>query len=501
MDANGRWWRMAALALGGLFTVVLIRTAWMSDDAYITLRTVDNFVNGHGLRWNVVERVQSFTHPLWTLVLAVPYAVTKEAYFTPLVLQMAIALAAVWVIGWRLAADRVSATAAIGVLVFSKAFVEYSTSGLENTLTHLLLALFLWTYWVFGRRRHVGLWLLAALLMTNRPDTGLLVLPALLTAWGSAARGTRLRDAAIGLTPLVAWEIFSVVYYGFPFPNTAYAKLQTGAAPADLFRQGTYYFADGLLQDPVTLAASVVMAGVSLARAPRESLPIVLGMVLYYAYILRIGGDFMTGRFFAAPLLCAVALFARLSWTAWPRLLTTAAVAVVAAGTFATTRPPITSGSETFILSAADGMGLSGIADERSFYYRYTGLLRWTREIPLPHNSEEVRGRQVRAEGPAVVVAGSIGLFGYFAGPDIHIVDVLALADPLLARLPAKPGWRIGHFERELPEGYVPTLETGTNLLADPEVFMLYERLKLVTQAPLWTERRWRAIRTLNLGR
>ena len=27
-----------------LFGVVLLRTAWMCDDAYITLRTVDNFV-------------------------------------------------------------------------------------------------------------------------------------------------------------------------------------------------------------------------------------------------------------------------------------------------------------------------------------------------------------------------------------------------------------------------------------------------------------------------
>jgi len=32
--------------------------------AYITFRTARNFINGHGMRWNHFERVQSFTHPL-----------------------------------------------------------------------------------------------------------------------------------------------------------------------------------------------------------------------------------------------------------------------------------------------------------------------------------------------------------------------------------------------------------------------------------------------------
>ncbi|HAA75677.1 TPA: hypothetical protein DCE37_11200 [Candidatus Latescibacteria bacterium] len=43
---------------------------WLCDDAFITLRTVDNFLQGHGPTWNVVERVQCYTHPLWFLVLS-----------------------------------------------------------------------------------------------------------------------------------------------------------------------------------------------------------------------------------------------------------------------------------------------------------------------------------------------------------------------------------------------------------------------------------------------
>ncbi len=34
----------------------------MGDDAYITYKTVYNFINEYGLRWNIAERVQSYTH-------------------------------------------------------------------------------------------------------------------------------------------------------------------------------------------------------------------------------------------------------------------------------------------------------------------------------------------------------------------------------------------------------------------------------------------------------
>src|SRR5262245_44662108 len=84
-------WLIVAGGLAALL-LVLVRTAWMCDDAYITLRTVDNFVNGFGLRWNVAERVQSFTHPAWLMLVTPFYAVTREAFYTVLGLQMGLSL-------------------------------------------------------------------------------------------------------------------------------------------------------------------------------------------------------------------------------------------------------------------------------------------------------------------------------------------------------------------------------------------------------------------------
>src|ERR1044072_5834284 len=70
----------AIYLLTGVFFVILFRTAWVSDDAFITFRTVDNLLNGYGLRWNVVERVQSYTHPLWMFAIAAGHWITGEPY-------------------------------------------------------------------------------------------------------------------------------------------------------------------------------------------------------------------------------------------------------------------------------------------------------------------------------------------------------------------------------------------------------------------------------------
>jgi len=69
----------------------------------------------------------------------------------------------------------------------------------------------------------------------------------------------------------------------------------------------------------------------------------------------------------------------------------------------------------------------------------------------------------------------------------------------LLARQPAIRPWRIGHFERRMPDGYLESIRSGNNQVADFTIARQYEQLKLVTQGPIWSRRRWRAIRRLNL--
>ena len=114
-----------------LFGAVLIRTAWLAEDAFITFRTIDNFVHGYGLTWNVAERVQAYSNPLWMLLLIPFYWLSGEIVYTAMAVSMAVSAAAVLVLCARL--PGASALLAACILVCSKAFVDYSTSGLEQT--------------------------------------------------------------------------------------------------------------------------------------------------------------------------------------------------------------------------------------------------------------------------------------------------------------------------------------------------------------------------------
>ena len=132
--------RLIGLVAVLLFAIAVTKDAWLSDDAFITLRTIDNFWHGYGLRWNPIERVQTYTHPLWMLLLGAAYGVTREPHLTTLAISLAVTAATVWVLLRRL--TPAGRAVAFVPLAGSRAFVDYSTSGLENPLSHLLLAAF-----------------------------------------------------------------------------------------------------------------------------------------------------------------------------------------------------------------------------------------------------------------------------------------------------------------------------------------------------------------------
>ena len=225
-----------------------------------TFRTVDNFVHGYGLIWNVSMRVQAYSNPLWMLLVIPFYWLSGEIYYTAIALSMTVSLLAVWILCARFARSGRSALLAAFVLVCSKAFTDYSTSGLENPLTHLLLAAF---YVVFldrgqDRRAVFYLALLAALATVNRLDAIVLFAPPLAYALWSRRGRDAVVDCCLGFTPLALWELFSLLYYGFPFPNTAYAKLATGLPLPDRLSRGVDYLYNSLSIDPLTLAVIAV---------------------------------------------------------------------------------------------------------------------------------------------------------------------------------------------------------------------------------------------------
>ena len=108
-----------------LFAVVLIRTAWLGDDAQISFRTILNFTHGFGLTFNIAERVQTYTHPLWLFLLTAAYLIVGNIYYAAFLLSIATSLL-VFTLVVRGAATPFQACLSAGLLVFSRAFVDYS---------------------------------------------------------------------------------------------------------------------------------------------------------------------------------------------------------------------------------------------------------------------------------------------------------------------------------------------------------------------------------------
>ena len=137
------------------------------------------------------------------------------------------------------------------------------------------------------------------------------------------------RAAAVGLLPALAWTAFAVVYYGFPFPNTAYAKLGMGIDRAQVWKQGVIYFIDSIDRDPLTLVVIGFAAVMALTTRARGARALAAGIALYLVYVASIGGDFMSGRFFAVPFFAAVLVLTRLVTAARTTWIATAAMSIV----------------------------------------------------------------------------------------------------------------------------------------------------------------------------
>lgn len=488
-----------------IYTIVLFRTAWLSDDAYITFRVVDNFISGYGLTWNIAERVQVYTHPLWMLLISGLYFFTRDVYYTSIFFSIALSVATVALLAFGIARSWFPAALSILILTLSKAFTDFSTSGLESPLTHFLLALFLFLYLREGApttKRLLSLSLIAGLAALNRMDTTLLYLPVLVYEILRLRRWQGILIVAAGFVPFILWECFAVVYYGFPFPNTAYAKLDTGINTLPLIQQGLNYFLYSFKLDPITLTTIAAGATVCLAERRWTTAAAAAGIALYLLYVIKIGGDFMAGRFFTAALLGTLSLVASsriVSAARWWSHLVAALVAILLG--FASPYPPLLSNGN-YRSDLVDVMDMElNIGDERAMYYWCAGLMRTIRT-----RDNECwgvgQGLALKAERPKLVIHPWIGTYGFYAGSEIHILDSLALADPLLARLPVRTDqrWLIGHFYRVIPPGYPETLLTGENQIHDPGVAKYYDKLALIIRGDLFAPQRLEAIWKMNTG-
>lgn len=478
-------WNIVVLAI---FAVVLLRTAWLSDDSMITIRTILNFVHGYGPVFNLGERVQAFTHPLWFLILSLGSFLFKNVFYVNFAFSIFLSIAAVFLLTLQASSNRHLVW--IILLLCSKAFIDYSTSGLENPLSHAMMI------WGFGmgyryfrsgalKDAQLSLVILATAYLC-RPDMILLTLPLGILILMQLPPQQRWKASTIAVLPVAIWTLFSIFYYGFPFPNTAYAKLGNGIPQIQLIVQGFRYTLDSIQRDPLTL--SIILIGIIMGFSDlrKETKSLAIGVFLYLIYIVWIGGDFMSGRFFSVPLVASIFILLQIQFSEKWRFL----FVILFLFALWPIKSTWLSGPNYSNRKYSD----VGITDERGYYFQEFGLLK-KGGFNFKIVDWSIQNKNV------IIGCTRLGTNGLVLGPGTHWVDPCGLTDPLLARMPrmATTRWRIGHFYRQVPTNYEYLLMFNDPTRMDPNLYEYWKELHVVTSGKLFSSERLRTIARLNL--
>lgn len=452
------------------------------DDAFISFRYAENLARGHGLVFNVGERVEGYSNFLWTLLLAVPirFGVDRFELGVLVVAKLVGALLnlATLVLLWRTTAlgrpgERPSVIAPLYLACLAP-FLVWGVSGLETALvTFLILAtlhLHLRQDLAFRAGRKALPWSYAVLALAalTRPEPAVLIVPLfglrLISLWQTGLRGRELlrevpRLAWFGL-PYAAFLLWRLDYYGELLPNTYYAKVH--GDPRVLTR-GWKYLA-GAARD-LAWAWPAAFAGLALlvarARVPYRVLATSTLALTLLAIIWWEGGDWMPARRTLVPVLPLCALLAHEVWRAcgqWsPRHLALGPVPSWFAPPSwveawnrtigaASQRPALWSGLRrgarvAFVASlAASALSSHAVLEMRVA----SGLRKNELGTGLPF--EVAHWMQRELPPPGLLALGEAGVIPYLTKPPI--LDLFGLMDRHIARQP-------GGLHRKFDADYV----------------------------------------------
>jgi arabinofuranosyltransferase len=429
----------------------------------------------------------------------------SQMYYLNLSLSLVISLVTILIVSFGISRSLINSTLGIILLSSSKAFIDYSTSGLENPFSHLLIVLFLWVYFNKSTNRNrkiILLSTLAGLGALNRLDTILIFIPLLTHVLLKERLTARnVFYVLVGFLPLIIWELFSLWYFGSFFPNTAYAKLNLNISRVDLITQSWRYFSDSLQSDPITLFVIGLGVIFPIIWRRKTSYFISISIVLYLIYILMIGGDFMSGRFFSPLFLISVVLIIQ-SLNLESGSVLFGSILLLLIYSLIVPGSPIRSARNFGEGHPEEHINEYGIADERAVYYPDLGLLSNNRSEGFPGSRYSGKDWIYNGKIEKVVLLGPLGIDGYALGPNVHVIDKNGLADPLISRLPLidPENWRIGHFRHVIPDGYLQTISDEQNNIVDPNIAEYYDVLSEVVRGDLFSKDRMILVIRLSMG-
>lgn len=495
---------------------VFLKNAWAADDAYIYFRIVEQLFAGNGPNFNPHERAMVYTSPAWYWLLCAGRLFTADLYIVSIVISLILWTTTLAVLKYALKGWLPFALAVL-MMLSSNGFYDSTSSGLENPLAYLAVAV----YGMFYIRRLDGkndavplLLTMGAAILVRHDLATLLLAPTAYAVWHDRHNRSIRQWAAwtsIALAPIAAWTMFSLLYYGFPFPNTMYAKTNIDLPwHAVVTHHGFNYWLDNLQRDivtPLTVFPAMGAAMIAPAKVRKPALALAAGIALNCAYVTYIGGDFMLGRFIASAFLLSIFVFylcmrndgtRQAKPKLWYGRISALLLALMAINLY--THTPLNSPKSWVTYDTP-----IGAVDMRGWWFPETSLWQYLHAqksgIHFPRSEGTEIGLAIRADqyDYNTHLVGGMGMSGYHAGTDKVIFDIFALSSPLVARMNGHPESWIGHYRREVTAEIMTAHELGPDIIEDPAIRRYYRKMSLVTQSPnLLTPERLREILLLN---
>jgi len=266
------------------------------DDAYITFRYARNLLEGNGFVYNPGEQVLGTTTPLYTSLLAGLAFISGTRDFPALAtfvnaLAGMVSILLLYHLGCSFSGRKKVGAAVALLWAVAPYGVAFTIGGMETELTIALLVAASLAY-LNGYDRAMAA--LSALAFLARPDT--VILTGLL--WlGLILKRRRIpwREAGIALVLLAPWLIFSILYFGSPFPHSIAAKSVAYRLPGEaafvrlLQHYATPFFEQNLLPPAgvfiafiLYCALCVISAIYAFLRDP-HSWPLIAYPFIYFA--------------------------------------------------------------------------------------------------------------------------------------------------------------------------------------------------------------------------
>jgi len=429
-----------------MVVIIAWKTRFILDDAFISLRYARNLAEGNGLVWNPGEFVEGYTNFLWTLIHSLPFTLGLDPVgFSQVLGILCMACTLWWVasVSRQLVGDSAWPLCVTVLLGTNATFVAYGTSGLETSMQTL------WLVWAAALV--IGAWRHGTLTVMNALAVSCLLTAAVMTRLDSAVIGVWIGVAALTLIPrqsapkrltlfaaltlpfisvIGLWFSWKMDVYGDILPNTYFAKASDGWR----IGQGAFFlktFVSSYWLWPWCVLSVVTLPRL-FTRGPVPMRWLVVALLSWLVYLLRVGGDFMEFRFLV-PVLPVVFLW--FGWIIW-QLSARMEVRVLLGAC-------IVAGSLNHRMTFTPTGGIESIDALASHLYH-------------PVQDWEGVGKQLATvfeEDPTLRIATTAaGAIPYHAG--LPTVDMLGLTDPWIAHRGRRFDAQIGH-ERIAPLSYL----------------------------------------------